>query len=281
MNIAKRCMVLYVALSLSLQGHGQDVSSLSVRGTGMGGAAVSLQDAGSAWAHVAAAAFVDKATLQLAAHNPYLLQELNTVQIGVMLPRAAFAARGNNGTFSLLLSREGGKAFGQQSLAAAYALRLSPRMALGTALRYRHAGSNDSRYQDYHYLSLAVGFQWRVSQTCLIGLSLNDPYPVSLAETDAVIAARPRLNIGMSYRPLPELLATIEVEQRADSKTKVMAGVEYRPLGGLYLRTGFSTLPMSYAFGIGYRKAWWGLDIAVQRHHLLGLSPQFALTLTL
>ncbi len=281
MSIGKRCIVLCVALLLSLQGQGQEFSALSVRGAGMGGAAVALQDAGSAWAHVAASAFMDKATLQLSAYNPYLLREVGTAQFGAMLPRAAFAAPRSNGTFSLLLQQHGSEAFGQQSLAAAYALRLSPRMAVGTALRYLHAGSNDSRYPDYHYLSLAVGVQWRLSEACLIGLSLNDLYPVALAQTEAVAASCPRFNIGMAYRPLPELLATIEVEQRAGSKTKVMGGVEYQPLAGLYLRAGFSTLPASYAFGIGYRKAWWGVDIAVQRHQVLGLSPQLALTLTI
>ncbi len=264
----------------SLQGHGQEVFSLSVRGCGMGGVAVALQDAGSAWGNVAASAFMDKATVQLAAHNPYLLRELSTVQLGVVVPRTAFAASGSNGTFSLLLFRNGSEAFGTQSLAAAYALRLSPRMALGTALRYQRAGSNDSRYEASRYLSLAAGFQWKVSETCLIGLAINDSYPVAFAEAAVAASSRLCLNIGIAYRPLPELLTTFEVEQRADNKTKVMCGAEYRLLDSLSLRAGFGTRPTSYAFGIGYRKAWWGVDIAVQRHLVLGLSPQLALTLS-
>ncbi len=242
---------------------------------------MALQDAGSAWAHVAASAFIDKATLQFSAHNPYLLRELGMAQLGLMLPCALLGDTRGNGTFSLLLHSEGSEAFGCQSLAAAYALCLSPRMALGTALRYRHVGSRDSRYEASRYLSLAVGFQWKVSDACLVALSLHDPYPLSFAETAAGAAPRPRLNIGLAYRPLPELLATLEVEQRADSKIKVMGGVEYCLLDALYLRAGFGTRPALYAFGIGYRKAGWGVDFAVQHHLILGLSPQLALTFTI
>ncbi len=281
MRTSKHCIAFCFALLCMRCAVGQELPSLSVRGNSMGGAGVALQDAASALSHGSALAFLDKASLLLAVQNHYLLRELSTEMVGLVLPCSAIASTLHNGTFALQFHRQGTATFAQQKVSAAYAIRLSPRMALGTTFLYNHNGGNDAHYTNYRYLSLSVAGQWWISKNCLVGVVLSNPFSIVLTTTDKEMAPSCRWNMGATYRPLPDLLVTLELEQSVGCKPRLLSGMEYQAGKGLYLRVGCSTLPWSYAFGAGCRRARWGLDIATQRHHVLGLSPQLACYLIL
>jgi len=57
---------------------------------------------------------------------------------------------------------------------------------------------------------------------------------------------------GMAYRPSDELTLTLEVEKDLDFDEIFKAGIEYKIINDVFLRTGISTQPFVAAFGIGF-----------------------------
>ncbi len=67
----------------------------------------------------------------------------------------------------------------------------------------------------------------------------------------------------------------METEKSLDQELQVKAGVEYRVIESLFLRTGIITNPVKNTFGIGYEIAWASADIAFTRTEILGFTPHF------
>ncbi|MEP1031967.1 hypothetical protein [Ekhidna sp.] len=57
---------------------------------------------------------------------------------------------------------------------------------------------------------------------------------------------------GFSYRPSDELMLNLEVEKDLDFDEIFKAGIEYRIVEKVFVRTGISTQPFIGAFGVGF-----------------------------
>ncbi len=57
---------------------------------------------------------------------------------------------------------------------------------------------------------------------------------------------------GFSYRPSDELMLNLEVEKDLDFDEIFKAGIEYRIIEKVFVRTGISTQPFIGAFGVGF-----------------------------
>ncbi|MEO9484125.1 MAG: hypothetical protein ABJG47_11785 [Ekhidna sp.] len=57
---------------------------------------------------------------------------------------------------------------------------------------------------------------------------------------------------GFSYRPSDELMLNMEVEKDLDFEEVFKAGIEYRIVEKVFVRTGISTQPFIGAFGVGF-----------------------------
>ncbi len=85
--------------------------------------------------------------------------------------------------------------------------------------------------------------------------------------------------IGLSYQLADIALFTFDIVKDVRFEKSLRGGVEIKIIEDLKGRVGITTEPNSYSFGLGYDKPRWGVNLAVQRHYVLGLSPGFDLNL--
>lgn len=253
------------------EGHAQfEFPVLDAQVGGMGGAAVALPYDRAGLYNVAGLAFADATTAVLSVRNEFMIKQLTAEAVGVVLP---LNKKTGAGTVALQFLNQGSVNFYQQRAAATYALPLARRLALGVEFDYVHAGSGDAYYADYHFLSCAVGVQWRPSERWCAGAVVHNPASLRLHDV-AGIGLPWTWSAGVAWQPLSDMLATVEVEQRQGAKTALHVGVEYGVAGCVFFRAGFATRPSAYTMGMGYRRQHYGVDVAMQVHQFLGMTPQ-------
>lgn len=87
------------------------------------------------------------------------------------------------------------------------------------------------------------------------------------------------LAIGLSYRFADTALISVDVVKDVRFEQALRGGVEVKIIEDLKGRVGITTQPNTYSLGLGYGKSSWGVNVAVQRHELLGISPGMDLNL--
>ena len=80
----------------------------------------------------------------------------------------------------------------------------------------------------------------------------------------------------MAYNITPELLAAVEFEKNIFMKHSIKTGLEYKALDFLDIRIGFSSHPIMYSVGVGFKRNNWAIDFSTQVHNHLGISPSIA-----
>lgn len=87
------------------------------------------------------------------------------------------------------------------------------------------------------------------------------------------------LAIGLSYQLAEMALFSLDVVKDVRHEKSIRGGVEMKVIGDLKGRIGITSAPNTYSFGLGYGEERWGINIAIQRHELLGISPGLDLNL--
>ena len=87
------------------------------------------------------------------------------------------------------------------------------------------------------------------------------------------------IDAGISYRPTNKLMLNIEVEQDIDFDPTFKAGIEYKPIKNLSLRTGINSSPDRQYFGIGFipKNILLNLDYALSHDIYSGIAHQLSL----
>lgn len=78
------------------------------------------------------------------------------------------------------------------------------------------------------------------------------------------------MKAGISILPSNELILNVEVEKDLDFDEVVKAGIEYRIIDKVYVRTGISTEPFLGAFGVGFHPKNLKFDYAFSNDSRLG-----------
>ena len=110
-----------------------------------------------------------------------------------------------------------------------------------------------------------------------LGTHIFNPIAVKLNETEVIPTI---FKLGLRYDANSKLSVFTETELENGENGILKAGLEYKIIEQLQLRTGFSTNPAKNTFGIGYTLNNIQVDIAINRHQLLGYSPQFSISST-
>ncbi len=146
----------------------------------------------------------------------------------------------------------------------------------GFALNYNHI-SFGGPYGSGGAFGLDVGIAAQVLDQLWLGAkatNLNHPsYKFSGTEEDL----QRELSIGFSYSLEETALFLMDVVKDVRFPVSYRGGLEVNIVDDLKGRIGITTEPLTYSFGLGYGREFWGINLAVQQHHLLGLSPGFDL----
>jgi len=140
----------------------------------------------------------------------------------------------------------------------------------GASFTYTHV------YQGGMYGSAgAAGIDTGLAAEILDGLwfgaratNINQP---SYGDTDESLPRE--LAAGISYRLTPEALIAAEVVKDVMFPLSFRTGVQFEMIESLFARAGITTQPETYSLGFGYIADRWEVNIAIQQHNPLGLSP--------
>ena len=197
--------------------------------------------------------------------RPYMLAEMAEKGVSVVWPT------GGRGILGAAYCRSGGSSYRVQRATAGYVLRAAPWLKVAVAAQYLHIGTFDAYYEPLQWIAATAAVQAtvgrRVSFTLLGGTRPWDD-------------SRPwRAHIQMAYSPLSQVFTVIEAE--AEERMCLRFGMEYHYSGVLFFRAGMATNPLTATFGVGVRYHMLSIDIGVETHRALGITPQTSLTLWL
>ncbi|MBO7101553.1 MAG: hypothetical protein J6V98_05970 [Bacteroidales bacterium] len=176
---------------------------------------------------------------------------------------------GRTGAVVAHYQHHGNADYHEQQATAGYAIRAAEWLQVGVAARYLHLGTSDGHYPARQWLAASALLQAAIGdKTTLMLTAGSRPW-------DSV---RPyRLHAQVQYRPLPQLLTVLEAESEECARLRM--GMEYCYREQFYLRSGLATRPLLLTFGLGFRQHHYAIDLAVEVHNTLGLTPHTSLTL--
>ena len=235
------------------------------RASALGGAATALT--GDAWlgGNVAVGATRIERSIAFFGSESYGLSELRLGQVQYTEPTRV-------GAISIGLSSFGFEDFGRTRLDLAFARGFSlgsdRTMHFGVGVHY--TAVSITSYGSASTIGLSAGGIVSVSDNLSLGFhgtNLNVPTLGDGEELERTLAA--------GFRYVPEERVTILVDLVKDVRfpMAVRGGIEVQPAPPLFVRAGFATNPTRFSGGVGVVVSVIHVDLAFQRHDVLGWSP--------
>ena len=256
-------LALAVLLPVFAMAQGEPVST-GARFAGMGYAGVTLSDLWNVSGNQAGLAGLEHPIAGAYYQQHWLSPDLAMQGLAVALPvgKGCFAASANS---------FGNDLYAQRTFGLAYAMRLSDDWRVGVQLDYLNVRLGDN-YGSTGAITAELGVQAKITEHLWVGAHLYNPNRAKLGgpyeeEVPTILTA------GLGYVFNDQVVLTGEVSKDIDRPEQYHAGIEYRPVQALFLRTGISTGPTKAHFGAGLRIKQLELDIAAVMRSQLGLTP--------
>lgn len=140
----------------------------------------------------------------------------------------------------------------------------------GLALNYSHV-SQGGDYGSAGAVGLDAGLAAELGSRLLLAartMNLNRP---TYGDTDEGLYRD--LAIGLTYRTVNRFSSVIELVKDARFPISIRSGIEVFLMPSFCIRAGITLEPVTWSFGIGFITETISVNIAVQNHEVLGLSP--------
>lgn len=148
----------------------------------------------------------------------------------------------------------------------------------GAAVNYSHI-SQGGGYGSAGAVGIDAGIAARLADRLTLGAraaNLNRP---AYGDTDEELPRE--LAVGLTYRMSGLAIAMADLVKDVRFPLSLRTGFELQLIPGLYARTGITTEPVTWSLGFGYLAERFDVNIAVQRHEVLGTSPAVDFSLRL
>ncbi len=150
------------------------------------------------------------------------------------------------------------------------------RLHYGIVLNY-HSVSFGREYPSVSAIGIHVGVAAEIIDGVMLGARATNINQPSFRGSDEIL---PRdLSVGFSYRLNRTLVLTSDIVKDVQFPVSVRFGAEAEIFQEFYGRAGFTTEPVTYSAGFGYSPSEWSVNVAVQHHELLGMSPAVDLSI--
>ena len=173
---------------------------------------------------------------------------------------------GTRGTTAAQYHHFGDDDYHEQQLTAGYHMKITDNLTAGVRGRYCTLGTADGHYPTLRWLAFTLQTSYRLSARDHLALSVGSrPWDES----------RPwNMHLGMQHRANNSLSVQLEVE--SEEVWRLRAGTEYCYASHYLFRCGIASRPLMLSFGLGFRFRHWLLDMSVDSHPSLGLTPQIS-----
>lgn len=240
------------------------------RSAAMGGCGTALNDVESATINIASIARQRRSQVALSYRNEYLQTKLSYKSL-----TATYTIK-KSGSLMAHYTHYGSTTYNEQQAMLGYALPVSQKLSLGVGVDYLHSGASIAGYSE-NLLTCSLGLQFYPTERLTLGTSVFNPLFVKSSSTIVEMRIPVDFRVGIAYRILQPLLATVEVEKNIYETAALRCGLEYTYNSWLSARVGMSTQPMNLTFGAGVNRSHYAIDLALQYHTILGLTPHLSL----
>jgi len=241
------------------------------RSVGLGNASVTLGDEWALFNNIAGVAHQKKLSAVAAFDNKYNFAAFSTVAAGINVPTKW-------GTLSASAFRFGDALFSNSKVGLGFANTIGF-MSLGVQVNYlqyavQNVGNRSMIVVDF-------GGQAEINPQLIFGAHIFNVNQATISkETGERVPTL--MKAGLSYRPSKKLMLNIETLKDVDQKASVNAGIEYKVMDKLPIRTGVNTFPFSQHFGLGFQPSLFNIDYALTNYSDgLGLSHSFSVSFSL
>lgn len=173
------------------------------------------------------------------------------------------------GTMGFAIHRYGFNLFSENRLMIGFKKSFGTFHA-GISTGYYHV-SQGGNYGSAGAFGVNIGVAAELVDGLWIGArATNINYP-SYGNSDEIV---PRdLSLGFSYQLAVNTLLSMEAMKDVMFPLSLRSGLQIELIPSLFARAGFTSNPETYSFGFGYTPDRWSINIGIQQHNPLGLSP--------
>jgi len=257
-------IILFSVLNATAFAQNTNVTSNS-----LGGCGLTQTNVWSNLSNQAGLAEITQLSVGVSTKNSFGIKELRTHV-------AIFALPVSGGVFGLNVAYTGFELYNETKIGLAFGKKLSKSFNVGIQADYLGIYADGST-NNKNSFTFEIGAQKRLMRDLTLGTHIFNPIAVKLNETEVIPTI---FKLGLRYDANSKVSVFTETELENGENGILKAGLEYKIIEQLQLRTGFSTNPAKNTFGIGYTLNNIQVDIAINRHQLLGYSPQFSISST-
>ena len=257
-------IILFSVLNATAFAQNTNVTSNS-----LGGCGLTQTNVWSNLSNQAGLAEITQLSVGVSTKNSFGIKELSTHV-------AIFALPVSGGVFGLNVAYTGFELYNETKIGLAFGKKLSKSFNVGIQADYLGIYADGST-NNKNSFTFEIGAQKRLMRDLTLGTHIFNPIAVKLNETEVIPTI---FKLGLRYDANSKVSVFTETELENGENGILKAGLEYKIIEQFQLRTGFSTNPAKNTFGIGYTLNNIKVDIAINRHQLLGYSPQFSISST-
>jgi hypothetical protein len=235
----------------------------SMTPVGLGAYSYRHTDIFSCTANPAALAQLKTPSAGIMGERRFLLQELNayTAVVGVA------AASGSAG---LQVSYAGFSEYNETGAGLVYARKLGTKADIGA--RFNYHAIRISSYGSASAISIGLGTVWHVTEKLHTGIHFDNPaggkYGNERQEKLPSV-----YTFGIGYDASEKFYTSIEIEKEEKQPVNVIAGLQYKFIPQLLLRTGISSAASIAWAGVGLLLKSFRVDVMTSFHPRLGITP--------
>ena len=248
---------------------GDDNYPLGARSAAMSSTSVVMTDIWASANNQAGLGYLEQPTAALYYENRLNVKSLS-IQAG------AFAIPVKSTVVGVNYRYFGFSKYNESKFGLAVGRRLGEKFALGVQMDYFHTHFSDD-YGNFGVLCGEVGILYEPVEHLLVGAHLfNISQSRQKANPDERVPTIMRFGVG--YTILDKATISVETEKDLRKDAVFKGGLEYSPIGELFLRCGVSTGYLyQYAFGLGYSWKLFTIDVAFSHHKFFGYSPHISI----
>ena len=248
---------------------GNDNYPLGARSAGMATASVMMTDIWASTNNQAGLGFLEQATAAL-----YYENRLNVKSLS--LQAGAFAIPVNTTVIGVNYRYFGFSKYNDTKFGLAVGKRLGEKFALGVQVDYFHTHFAED-YGNIDVLCGEIGLLFEPVERLTVGAHLFN-LSQSRQKANSGEKIPTIMRFGLGYKIQDKATVSVETEKDLRMAAIFKGGLEYNPIGDLFLRCGVSNGNLyQYTFGLGYGWKRFSLDIAFSHHKFLGYTPHISL----
>lgn len=140
----------------------------------------------------------------------------------------------------------------------------------GVTASYYHV-SQGGDYGSAGAIGIDIGIAAELMDGLWIGAgATNLNYPTFGKSDEALPRA---LSMGFSYHLTEKSIISMEALKDVMFPLSLRSGLQVELISSFFARAGFTTNPETYSLGFGFESDRWSVNVGVQQHNPLGLSP--------